>query len=110
MTELKPCPHCPRSMIDPVQCELSNRWQIFCGACGSSSGSYKTEAEAIVGWNKRSSEEKVEYYRTCIQEVVNIFSHVHHPHKDARGIRDGTMVVLNHILSHTYNLGGENAN
>lgn len=54
---LAPCPHCGpgQSMCDPVEDILGKRWQVFCGRCGSSSGSYKTEAESIAGWNRREA-------------------------------------------------------
>jgi hypothetical protein len=41
-------------MCDPVRGETSSRWQVFCGACGSSSGSTKTREEAIELWNRRT--------------------------------------------------------
>lgn len=47
------CPHCEKSMCDAVENDYG-RWQIFCGACGSSSGTYKTREEAVAGWNRRA--------------------------------------------------------
>ena len=50
-----PCPFCGpgMSVVETVLSDQSGRWQVFCGACGSSSGSTKTEAEAIATWNRR---------------------------------------------------------
>ncbi len=49
------CYHCgkDKSVCSAIQCETSNRWQVFCGACGSSSGSTRTYFEAVELWNKR---------------------------------------------------------
>lgn len=52
--ELLPCEHCPNSMVSTILGDVSLRWQVFCGRCGSSSGSCKTEDEAIKLWNTRS--------------------------------------------------------
>lgn len=50
------CPHCEKSMCSSEEGDYG-RWQVWCGACGSSSGSYKTREEAIAGWNKRACSE-----------------------------------------------------
>ena len=54
--EIKPCPHCgpERSVCSAQVSDLSRRWQVFCGACGSSSGSCATKEEAIAAWNRRA--------------------------------------------------------
>ena len=54
--ELKPCPHCPKSMVDALESEYGGRYQVFCGACGSSSGSCKTKTDATALWNCRPFE------------------------------------------------------
>lgn len=45
-------------MVDAVSDTCSQRWQVYCGACGSSSGSAKTREEAIALWNTRCHEDE----------------------------------------------------
>lgn len=51
------CRHCgpERSICEAVFSDMSGSWQVFCGACGSSSGSCKTEVEAVALWNTRAA-------------------------------------------------------
>ena len=57
------CPFCGqgKSICEPNLCDLSNRWQIWCGACGSSTGSYRTKEEAIAFWEKPRPTDKKDY-------------------------------------------------
>jgi len=76
---LKHCPHCGpfQSYCDVVQSDINHRWQVFCGRCGSSSGSCRTEDKAIELWNQRPVENLAiaEYanmmiaYENCNPEV-----------------------------------------
>jgi len=52
---LKPCPHCGPmpAMPELVRNDTSTRWQVFCGPCGSSSGSSKEPRDAADHWNSR---------------------------------------------------------
>jgi hypothetical protein len=43
-------------MPELVLSDVSRRWQVFCGPCGSSSGSCRTPAEAAAHWNSRHAE------------------------------------------------------
>lgn len=54
---LLPCPHCGPMPAAPelVLSDVSKRWQVFCGPCGSSSGSSKDPQGAADGWNSRST-------------------------------------------------------
>lgn len=54
---LKPCPHCPESIVSTCKDHGSRRWQVICGACGSATGLHVTEAEAIAAWNRRAPTE-----------------------------------------------------
>lgn len=58
--ELKPCPRCPKSEIDvDIDDGFSRgvqKYYVGCGACGMSSGRYKTKEEAIAAWNARPAE------------------------------------------------------
>lgn len=66
-SELKPCFHCPESM---VTCELNDYdfWQVQCGACGSSSGVSKNRETVIEIWNTRPIEDQL---RTQLEEARN---------------------------------------
>lgn len=68
MTKLKPCPFCGRShglLITSIRHRLDDityeQWSVFCDAsggkvgCGASCGYYRTKAEAIEAWNRRTS-------------------------------------------------------
>ena len=52
---LKPCPHCGPmpAMPELVRNDVARRWQVFCGPCGSSSGSCREPQEAADHWNSR---------------------------------------------------------
>lgn len=52
------CPHCGPMPAHPelVRSDVSGRWQVFCGPCGSSSGSCKEPAQAADLWNSRAPE------------------------------------------------------
>ena len=52
---LRACPHCGPmpAMPELVQNDTSGRWQVFCGPCGSSSGSSKEPEDAAGHWNSR---------------------------------------------------------
>lgn len=43
-------------MPELVRSDVSGRWQVFCGPCGSSSGSSRTPEEAAAHWNSRHVE------------------------------------------------------
>lgn len=53
---LRACPHCGPlpAMPELVRSDVSGRWQVFCGPCGSSSGSTRTPHEAARAWNSRA--------------------------------------------------------
>jgi len=57
-TPLRACPHCGPlpAMPELVRSDVSRRWQVFCGPCGSSSGSCRTPEEAAKHWNSRHVE------------------------------------------------------
>lgn len=74
MSELKNCPHCPKSMIDVLLVEATNRWQVFCGCCGSSSGSHKTKEQAVIGWNTRTPDPKIESLTAQLEEANELIS------------------------------------
>lgn len=92
MNMIHPCPHCGpyQSMVDSTQCDVSNRWQVFCGRCGSSSGSCKTEEDARDLWNKRNS---VELYigKTAL---TNIFRKADDPEMVIKLAADGLERLL----------------
>ncbi len=50
-----PCPHCGPMPAAPelVRSDVSGRWQVFCGPCGSSSGSSRNPKDAVDQWNSR---------------------------------------------------------
>lgn len=50
---IKPCPFCgPDTQVDA---DFNGfKWMVICGACGSSSGHYKTRLEAVNGWGRRA--------------------------------------------------------
>lgn len=52
---LRPCPHCGPmpAMPELVLGDASRRWQVFCGPCGSSSGSTADPQDAADSWNSR---------------------------------------------------------
>jgi hypothetical protein len=52
---LRPCPHCGPMPARPelVRGDASRRWQVFCGPCGSSSGSTREPQDAADAWNSR---------------------------------------------------------
>lgn len=50
---LRPCAHCGPMPAMPEFVENYGRWQVFCGPCGSSSGSAKTREQAAYHWNSR---------------------------------------------------------
>ena len=52
----KPCPFCPKSIVDPYFDDMANRWRVGCGRCGASSGIYKEKQKAIDAWNTRPPE------------------------------------------------------
>jgi len=54
---LLPCPHCGPMPAAPelVRSDVSKNWQVFCGPCGSSSGSSKDPEKAADGWNSRAT-------------------------------------------------------
>jgi hypothetical protein len=54
---LLPCPHCGPMPAAPemVLSDTSRHWQVYCGPCGSSSGSSKDPQRAADGWNSRAS-------------------------------------------------------
>ncbi|MDO9068609.1 MAG: Lar family restriction alleviation protein, partial [Deltaproteobacteria bacterium] len=59
-TELLPCPFCGpgQSMVDPWYDDVSKRWAVGCGRCGSSSGrsihADGSKEAAIKSWNTRA--------------------------------------------------------
>lgn len=60
VADLLPCPFCgPGESI--VACcfdDVSNRYRVYCGGCGSSTGIHptdRTEAPAISAWNRRAA-------------------------------------------------------
>ncbi len=55
---LRPCPFCGPlpAMPELVLSDVSGRWQVFCGPCGSSSGSCRTPHDAAAHWNSRHVE------------------------------------------------------
>lgn len=67
-----PCPWCGpgRSVCDPVYSFMSKRWQVFCGACGASCGSYPTEAEAIAAWNRRAASAESARMREALDKIA----------------------------------------
>jgi len=54
---LRPCPHCGPlpAMPELVRSDVSGRWQVFCGPCGSSSGSNRRPEQAAESWNSRAA-------------------------------------------------------
>lgn len=58
--ELLPCPFCGpgQSMVDPWYDDVSKRWAVGCGRCGSSSGrsihAEGSKEAAIKSWNTRA--------------------------------------------------------
>lgn len=54
-TSIRPCPHCGPmpAMPELVRSDVSRRWQVFCGPCGSSSGSSRDPRSAVESWNSR---------------------------------------------------------
>ena len=58
--ELKPCPFCNgTAAIDSTGGKLPVWFWVKCLHCGTQSGIYKTETEAIANWNRRGSERGV---------------------------------------------------
>lgn len=55
---LRPCPFCGPlpAMPELVRSDVSGRWQVYCGPCGSSSGSCRMPDEAAAHWNSRHVE------------------------------------------------------
>lgn len=60
VADLLPCPFCgPGESI--VACcfdDVANRYRVYCGRCGSSTGIHptdRTEAPAIAAWNRRAA-------------------------------------------------------
>lgn len=55
---LLPCPHCGPMPAHPelVLSDVSGRWQVYCGPCGSSSGSCREPEQAADLWNSRATE------------------------------------------------------
>jgi len=54
MTELKPCPFCGgNSEVHVTEAEY---WYVICLECGTISGIYSSEDEAMKAWNRRVSE------------------------------------------------------
>lgn len=53
---LRACPHCGPlpAMPELVRSDVNGRWQVYCGPCGSSSGSSRTPAQAAASWNSRA--------------------------------------------------------
>lgn len=53
---LRPCPFCGPlpAMPELVRGDGSRMWQVFCGPCGSSSGTSRDPAAAAASWNSRS--------------------------------------------------------
>lgn len=78
--ELLPCPHCPESIVDTVEGEISRRWQVMCGACGSSSGSCKTKVEAVALWNRRTGVVDAPFTAAQIREALEWASLEEEPH------------------------------
>lgn len=54
--ELKPCPFCQKSMVDPYFDDMNKRWRVGCGRCGASSGIHVEKQQAIDAWNTRTPE------------------------------------------------------
>ena len=58
--ELLPCPFCGpgQSMVDPWYDDVSKRWAVGCGRCGSSSGrsihAEGSKEAAVNAWNTRA--------------------------------------------------------
>ncbi len=59
MTTLLYCPHCGHSGVAAIEDEISERWKIYCGGCGSSSGSCETIQDAKALWNARPQDERI---------------------------------------------------
>lgn len=75
--EIKPCPfHRHPSMVEAYEWDLSSRWVVGCGACGSHSGSCKTREEAIKLWNDRERTVPREWWdrlRSFVEETRHNF-------------------------------------
>ncbi len=56
-TELRPCPHCPQSMVDIYQ-DHNEFWTVGCGACGTHSGISKDRDVVLKSWNNRPQTDK----------------------------------------------------
>ena len=56
MKELKPCPFCGSDDISTEERGKNDEWWCAC-ICGATSGWYRTQQEAIDGWNTRPIED-----------------------------------------------------
>jgi Lar family restriction alleviation protein len=57
---LLPCPFCGpgESVVDAVFDDVTQRWRVYCGRCGCSTGIHprdRTQAPAIAAWNRRAA-------------------------------------------------------
>lgn len=85
---LLPCEHCGpgKSRCRTVECPISGRWLIFCGACGSSSGSRKTEKQAIELWNTRYSAALASEREKKLVEALRAVNATTFSHVDGRDL------------------------
>ena len=51
--ELKSCPFCGGEAVLKIGLAERTDGEVHCSACGSSTGNYPAEAEAIAAWNTR---------------------------------------------------------
>ena len=77
MIDLLPCPSCGRPFANDPDFEIGwqndfGTWHISCGGCGLTTGSRKTQGEAIVAWNMRPVCEN----NGAAKEAVELWNHL----------------------------------
>ena len=96
--KLKLCPfHETPSMMEAYQCDISKRWKVGCGACGSHSGSCKTREEAVRLWNTRAEIPKAWWDRLRIRLTCNAEANHSALGDYGRGWGDGFKAALEEV-------------